>query len=109
TVVAELLDGPNGLILGQRLGDHRFLVLLSFATGEGVASALENVDGKNVGANATCTRMPLFKKGRPSEIIGTFRKQSVEVSVDGRQVIAWRGEPSRLSLSDYWNTPTESA
>ena len=24
-------------------------------------------------------------------------------------MIAWKGEPSRLSLSDYWRTPCENA
>lgn len=109
TVVAEPLDEPNGLILGQRLGGHRFLVLLNFMADDQSASALENVDGKNVGANSTTTRTPLFKRGRPSEIIAVVRQDSVEVSVDGRTIVTWRGDADRLSLSDYWQTPTDNA
>lgn len=109
TVIAEPLDEPNGLILGQRSGGNRFLVLLNYANGEVPSSALENVDGRNVDTGPTTVRERLFEQGRPSEIICTVRKDSVSVTVDGLQVIRWEGDPDRLSLSDYWLTPTENA
>lgn len=108
TVIAEPLDEPNGLILGQRSGDRRFLALVSFATGDVPSSALENVDGKNVGANATTVQRALLKKGRPSQVICTVRKEVVTVSVDGREIIRWKGDRSRLSLGDYWKTPHDN-
>lgn len=111
TVIAEPLDEPNGLILGQRSGDNRFLVLLNFAKPDfpAPASALENVDGRNVLANSTTRHAELFRKGRPSQIICTVTKDSVRVRCDGQDVIHWRGKPSQLSLSDYWSTPTAEA
>jgi hypothetical protein len=109
TVVAEPLDEPDALVLGQRLGGQRFLVLLNFQTGDTRSSALEYVDGKNVGANATTVRREVFKKGRPSQIICTVRKETVEVSVDGRRIISWQGTSDQLSLSDYWKTPNDNA
>jgi hypothetical protein len=109
TVIAEPLDEPNGLILGQRSGGNRFLVLLNFANGEIPSSALENVDGRNVATGPTTVRERLFVRDRPSEIICTVRKDSVSVTVDGRNVIEWEGDAGRLSLSDYWSTPTENA
>lgn len=109
-VVAQPLDEPNGLILGQRSGDHRFLVLLNYATGDQVpVSALENVDGKNVMRNTTTVQRRLMVKGRPSQIVCTVRKQSVTVTCDGHEVISWQGDSKQLSLSDYWKTPTEQA
>ncbi|MBA3312863.1 MAG: hypothetical protein M3552_15375 [Planctomycetota bacterium] len=105
TVIAEPLDEPNGLILGQRLDGNRFLVLLNYGDPTSPASAIENVDGLNVGRNETSSTGPLFQKGRPSQILCTVRKESVRVLVDGQQVIDWKGKPSRLSLGEYWETP----
>lgn len=109
TVIAEPLDEPNGLILGQVLSDQRFKVLLNYQSGKKTLSAIENVDGKNVGSNITSFERSLFQKGRPSEVICTVRKNSVQVQVDGREVISWEGEPSRLSMDDYWQTPNKTA
>ncbi len=109
TVIAEPLDQPNGLLLGQLSGGQRFAVLVSYAAGEGVpASALENIDDKNVG-NASTVRRDVLVKGRPSQIVCTVRKDSVTVTCDGHELIRWQGDPKRLSLSDYWKTPTDSA
>jgi len=106
TAIVEPLDEPNGLILGQRSGDRRFLVLIHYTRpGQPPASALEDVDGRNVDGNATTLRGPLLAKNRLSAIVCTVRKDRVTVTCDGRPVIDWRGEPGRLSLSNYWNTP----
>ncbi|WP_337177257.1 hypothetical protein [Paludisphaera sp.] len=107
TVVAEPLDDPNGLILGQRLAGRRFLVLLDYAGSGSHASALENIDGRNVGNESTYGDS-LFRKGRPATIVCDVRASGVRVAVDGHVVIDWRGDPSQLSLSDYWKTPNES-
>lgn len=103
--VVEPLDEPNALILGQRSGGNRFLTLLNFGEKDEALSALENVDGKNVGANLTTVAGQLLHKGVPSQVIVTVRKAGVEVSVDGRRIIDWEGSPESLSLSDYWSTP----
>ena len=110
TVIAEPLDEPNGLILGQRMGGRRFQVLLNFASQNGMpASALEEIDGLTVDRNATAVRRALFKKNRLSEIICTVRNDSVVVHVDGTKLIDWHGKPRQLSLSDYWKTPRDEA
>lgn len=109
TVIAEPLDEPNGLLLGQRSGENRFAVLLSYAAGKGEpANALENIDGKNVG-NASTVRRVVLVKGRPSQIVCIVRKDSVAVTCDGRELLHWHGDAKRLSLSDYWKTPNEAA
>lgn len=106
-VIAEPLDKPNGLILGQQVDGHRCLVLLNYANGEKTSGAIENVDGKNVGGNSTTFERAVFQQGVPSEVICTVRKNSIRVTVDGREVIQWKGDASRLSLGDYWKTPNE--
>ncbi len=110
TVIAEPLDEPNGLLMCQRSGGQRFVVLMNYVFEKGLAaSALENIDGKNVGSNSTTVRRDLLVKGRPSQIVCTVRKDSVTATCDGHELIRWQGDPKRLSLSDYWKTPTDSA
>ena len=108
-VIAEPLDEPNGLILGQRSGTERCLVLINYSPdNKGSLGAIENIDGKNVGSNPTTFDRPLLVKNRLSEIVCTVRKSSITVTCDGHEVIAWQGDSNRLSLSDYWKTPNEN-
>lgn len=106
--IVEPLDPPNGLILGQRSGTHRFVTLFSFLAGQERLSAIENIDGRNVG-NETTFRGDLFRQGQLSQVIVTVRPGRVSMSVDGRTIVDWKGSPEQLSLSDYWKTPDDTA
>ena len=109
TLIVEPLDEPNGLTIGLRLGEHRFLALLGFGAAGGRVSALENIDGRNVGDNPTRIDGDVFRKNLPAEIVATVGPAGVTVTVDGRPWIDWEGKPERLSLSDYWQTPRKEA
>ena len=109
TLIVEPLDEPNGLTIGLRSGEHRFLALLGFGAAGGRVSALENVDGRNVADNPTRIDGDVFQKNRPAEIVATVGPAGVTVTVDGRPWIDWQGKPERLSLSDYWQTPRQEA
>ncbi len=108
TLIVEPLDSPHGLILGLRGGDQRFVSLFNFARGEIPLSAIENIDGRNVG-NETTFAGSLFRVGQLSQVIVDVRRESVTMSVDGRTIVNWKGNPERLSLSDYWDTPQKTA
>lgn len=107
-VIVEPLDPPNGLLLGQRSGSNRFVALLNFARDERGQSALENIDGRNVGNDSTFLGK-VFQKHRLSQVIVTVRKEQVTISVDGNLIVNWSGDRTRLSLSDYWKTPNDTA
>lgn len=104
TIIAEPLDEPNGLLLGQLSGGQRFAVLLGYAADGKQVSAIENIDNANVQTNETRVERQVFRQNQPSQIIVTVKASGVSATVDGQQLIDWRGEPSRLSLSDYWQT-----
>lgn len=108
SLIVEPLDEPDGLILGQCLGGNRFVTLLNYTPEKDGLSAIENIDGRNLGNETTFTGN-LFQKNRLSQAIVIVRKGRVTMSVDGRTVVDWRGSPDRLSLSDYWKTPNETA
>ena len=109
TLIVEPLDEPNGLTIGLRSGEHRFLALLGFGAAGGRVSALENIDGRNVADNPTRIDGDVFRQSRPTEIVCTVEAGGVAVTVDGRPWIEWKGKPDRLSLSDYWQTPRKDA
>ncbi len=108
TVVLEPLDDPNGLLLGNVVGGNQFASLFGYRTPNGHASAVENIDGRNVG-NETTVRGSVFTRGQMSQLVVTVRKNGTSMMVDGRQLIKWQGKPDRLSLSDYWATPNKKA
>lgn len=108
TVGLEPLDDPNGLLLGNVSGGNQFVCLFSYRTPNGYVSAIENIDGRNVG-NETTVRGAVFKRGQISQLVVTVRETGIHIMVDGRQLINWKGKPERLSLSDYWATPDQRA
>jgi len=108
TLIVEPLDEPNGLLVGHRLGGQRFVTLCSFTPAETALSAIENVDGQNVG-NDTTHEGALFQKNRLSQVIIDVHKAGVTMTVDGRRIVDWKGDAKRLSLSNYWRTPRENA
>jgi len=108
TVVLEPLDDPNGLLLGNVVGGNQFVSLFSYRTPNGYASAVENIDGRNVG-NETTVRGAVFTRGQISQVVVSVRKNGIHMMVDGRQLINWQGTSDRLSLSEYWATPDKKA
>jgi hypothetical protein len=108
SVIVEPLDPPNGLILGQKSAESRFVTLINFTRQGQGTSALENVDGRNVG-NETTFQGDVFRQGRMSQVIVTVTRRGVTVAVDGRTIIHWMGDADQLSLSDYWKTPDNRA
>lgn len=65
------------------------------------------IDGRHAAINETTRKGPVFQNGNASEVLCSVRRGGVLVAVDGVTVIDWTGGAERLSLSDYWTTPTD--
>jgi WD40 repeat protein/serine/threonine protein kinase len=104
TATVEPLDNPSTLLLGQRLVGNNFLVMLNYPV-SGVLSGLQFVDGKD----AAIVKGELFRQGQLSDVVVTVRKAGVQVSVDGKEIIHWQGDPASLTPSEYWSTPNKNA
>lgn len=109
TAIVEPLDEPHGLLFGHRSGGNRFVTLIHYPVNgrRSPMSALENIDGQNVG-NLSTVRRDVLIANRPSQIVCTVLKNSVTVACDGHELLNWQGDLKRLSLSDYWKTPNET-
>ncbi len=104
TMIIEPLDEPNALVVGNCIGNRRFVTLFGYKQGDAYLSAIEDIDGRNVG-NETTYEGPLFHKDQMSQVVVQVAKDGVQMSVDGDTIVRWSGEPTRLSLSDYWASP----
>jgi WD40 repeat protein/serine/threonine protein kinase len=104
TATVEPLDNPSTLLLGQRLVGNNFLVMLHYPT-DGTLSGIQFVDGKD----AAIVKGELFRQGQVSDVVVTVRKAGVQVSVDGKEIIHWQGDPASLTPSEYWSTPNKNA
>ncbi len=90
------------MLLNQRSGGHSFWVTLAYNS----QISLELVDGHAI-PNETTHRGQLLRQGQRVEVVVTLTNEAVEVSVDGEQIIDWKGDSSRLSLNH--KTPIDEA
>ncbi len=107
-LLVEPLDAPNSLLIGNRHQSNRFATTFGFLTKVGFLSAIENINGRNIG-NETTHQGQLFKKNQISQVIIEVHDGRVIMMVDGMMIVDWKGDPSELSLSDYWRTPNPNA
>jgi hypothetical protein len=107
TCHARRVGGMGPLIFGL-VADGRQVLLALDAHG-GMFSGLEYLDGKYLHANETTYRGSVFAPNRESSVVCTVRKDSVECTVDGKSIIAWQGDETRLSLPDAYKVPDKQA
>lgn len=89
------LEGRTGFSIGIMRDDLKATVLLDHWEGSG----LELIDRKRRTDNGTYIKRSHFTIGRSSEVRLVVDGSSITCSIDGDQVIDWRGEFSRLSPS----------
>lgn len=107
--VVERRAGDNSLTLGLVAGGKQFVVILDAAVNGVATSGLDLVDSKSFYDNETTARGALFENGRKSAVHCSVRAGSVAVAVDGKRVIAWKGDPARLSLWSGWTVKNRKA
>ena len=87
-------------------GGHQFVATLDFQEpGKGSVSALENVDGHRVTQNETTFAGDVLADSGISTVVCTVLKDRVTVECDGKTIIDWKGDSSRLSVDKYWTVP----
>lgn len=108
-IEAVRTKGRNDLAIGLVAGGSQFLVGLD-GMGPGDTSGLHLLDGKGIASNETSRKGRTFSNGKPCSIECTIRKQGIAVTCDGKNVIYWKGNFSRLSLNkDRWSVPDKKS
>jgi hypothetical protein len=86
-------------------GPHLFQVVLDWDMGGKVFAGFVPV-GKSLNENDTLVPADVFAKGGPVRVDCRVRRDSVVVQADGREVLRWSGDLTRLGVArPYWNFP----
>ena len=106
-IVAERITGSAELTIGLVVGQSQFAAILD--GWQSTSSGLGLLDGEPANKNSTTFEGSVFTNGQPSEIAIQVRTAGVSVTVDGKSVIDWKGNPNRLSLHKDWSVGDASA
>ena len=97
TVVAERLSGRESLNLFFALPHNRRTMVILEGFGS-QASGLNLLDNTTADSNASTYRGQLFFPGKPTTIALVVRRNAVQVTCDGKDIIDFRGDETRMSL-----------
>ncbi len=107
-MVAERTGGSNSIVLGLAVGSRPFMVAID-AFEDDPKSGVELIDGKSFADNDTVVAGRLLKNGVRSTIVVAVRRQSVVVTVDGRKIVDWKADYSRVGIHVKWKMPRRDA
>ncbi len=100
SLTAELAGPAESLNIGLPLrGGAVMLVINGW---QGGASGLHEIDGRPAIGNETTVKGPQFVPNVPRRILCSVRGTRIRVSLDGKRLIDWRGDPSRLRVPADW-------
>lgn len=100
-VVLERKGKGNSLNLGLARGERQFILILD---GVGM-SGMELIDGKGFYGNETTVKGRQVADGARAVVECSVRKGGFAARVDGRTVVDWKGDWSRVSLFPGWKMP----
>lgn len=101
-VVVIRREGQSSLEVGLASGGRQFHIGLDGWKGD--LAGLYNIEGKSDPTEARY-QGKLLHLTVPTTIICCVRKTGVSVSVEGKTIIDWKGDLSRLSAGPTWKVP----
>jgi hypothetical protein len=102
-ITAERVAGRNDFQVGIYLPDRQCFIVLDGWGGQ--FSGINGVDGHFADQNETTFRGSVFADAGPTDLVITVRKNHIQVTANGKQIIDWRGRESRLKLRDLTWSP----
>jgi hypothetical protein len=102
TLVAERREGSDVLGIGLGQGKSVFAVWVDGFPAKGGLTALDSLDGLLVENSPAAVKGTHLANNKPSTIVIAVRKSGVKVDIDGKGVLSWSGNYSRLSRSPVW-------
>lgn len=96
TLEVERKVGSGSLDIGLAVGQAQFLVVIE---GWGDNSCgVDRIDGKDSNANETTIRGAFLAAGRANTILCSVRRNSLTVTIEGKEIIRWKADYTRVSL-----------
>lgn len=102
TIVVERREGMDALGIGLGQGKTVFSVWIDGFPAKGGLTGLDQLDGLLLENSPASVKGTFLANQKPSTIDIAVRKGGVKVSIDGKAVLAWAGNFSRLSKSPVW-------
>ena len=105
-VTAARRSGVSSFNAGLISSGHRFVLSIDGFIENDITS-IDKIDGKQGDMNETRVKEKQFVDESPRLLVFSVRRSSVSLTVNGRRILDWKGEPRRLSLSPAFNVPDE--
>lgn len=105
-VTAARRSGNSSFNAGLISAGHHFVISVDGFSQFDMTS-LDKIDGKQGDMNETRLKEKQFVDEGPRTLVCSVRRSSVSLTVDGRRILDWKGEPRRLSLSPAFTVPDE--
>ncbi len=84
-------------------------VLSTLTVGEQHLAGIQNIDGRTIEENPSRVENQQLINGRTYTMMVRVRHGRVEAFLDGKQLTAYHGDGSNLSMLDLWQLPDSQA
>lgn len=95
--------GDDQFGIGLVVGGHQTLVSIDGYNGK--ISGLHRLDGKKSNANATTFKGTILTANKPVNLVVKASPNSILLQADGKKIIDWTGDASRLSQDEKYVMP----
>lgn len=102
-MAVERLQGSEQFGIGVVVGGRQTMISIDNSNSQ--FTGLHNLDGKPAGGNETTKPGAFLLLRKPSEMECRIGESSIQLNINQREVINWRGDPKRLSVSPDWPVP----
>jgi hypothetical protein len=105
----ERKEEASDFVLGLVGGNRQFAVQLDAWESQVDYSGINLIDGKYGCTNEGVYKGRVLPQDKRSTVICAVRKTGVTVTVDGKRIIAWKGDFGRLSLGSNMAVPSKES
>lgn len=97
------LQGDQQFGIGIVVGGRQTMISIDNSRSE--CTGFHYLDGKPAAENESTKRGTFLPKTRRVELECRVRENEVQLDIDKAEVIRWKGDPARLSVSPEWPVP----
>ena len=108
-VSCKRVEGNNSFNVGLVAGGRQFLAAFDGWPAQGYMSGLDFVDGKDVRNNPTTLKGRLLDNDKNYILGYSVRNGKIDMSLNGKVMITYKGEFNRLSLGTSYRSPSDKA
>lgn len=101
--------GDDCIGIGIVAGGRQVMAVIDSAPAAGYFSGLHLINKKPVGENATTVKGRLMKSNQSYVLLVRVRKEKVDVCIDGKVIVSYKGDSTNFSLYEWDRVPNQKA